>query len=78
MPLVTTSSRPEGTGKACGGRMTGDVQAVVFDLDGVLLDSEQLWDVVRRGLADEAGRPWPGEATRAMQGMSSRRPRRGG
>ncbi len=51
--------------------MAGDVQAVVFDLDGVLIDSEQLWDVVRRGLADEAGRPWPAEATRAMQGMST-------
>ena len=51
--------------------MAGDVQAVVFDLDGVLLDSEQLWDAVRRGLASEAGRPWPAEATRAMQGMST-------
>lgn len=51
--------------------MVGDVRAVVFDLDGVLLDSEQLWDVVRRGLASEAGRPWPAEATRAMQGMST-------
>lgn len=45
--------------------------AVVFDLDGVLLDSEQLWDVVRRDVAAEAGRPWPAEATRAMQGMST-------
>ncbi|MGH3923166.1 MAG: HAD family hydrolase [Pseudonocardiaceae bacterium] len=52
--------------------MTGDVvRAVVFDLDGVLVDSEQLWDVVRRGVAAEAGRPWPTEATRAMQGMST-------
>jgi HAD superfamily hydrolase (TIGR01509 family) len=51
--------------------MAGDVQAVVFDLDGVLLDSEQVWDEIRRGLADEAGRPWPAEATRAMQGMST-------
>jgi HAD superfamily hydrolase (TIGR01509 family) len=51
--------------------MAGHVQAVVFDLDGVLIDSEQLWDVVRRGLADEASRPWPAEATRAMQGMST-------
>src|SRR2546423_3569659 len=68
---LASSSRPESTGKACGGGMAGDVQAVVFDLDGVLIDSEQLWDVVRRGLADEAGRPWPAEATRAMQGMST-------
>jgi HAD superfamily hydrolase (TIGR01509 family) len=51
--------------------MAGDVQAVVFDLDGVLLVSEQVWDEIRRGLADEAGRPWPAEATRAMQGMST-------
>lgn len=52
--------------------MAGDVVcAVVFDLDGVLVDSEQLWDVVRRGVAAEASRPWPPEATRAMQGMST-------
>lgn len=47
------------------------VCAVVFDLDGVLVDSEQLWDAVRRGVAAEAGRSWPPEATRAMQGMST-------
>jgi HAD superfamily hydrolase (TIGR01509 family) len=52
--------------------MAGDkVQAVVFDLDGVLLDSEELWDEVRRNLAIGAGRPWPADATRAMQGMST-------
>lgn len=52
--------------------MAGDeVQAVVFDLDGVLVDSEEQWDEVRRGLAAEAGRPWPAGATRAMQGMST-------
>jgi HAD superfamily hydrolase (TIGR01509 family) len=52
--------------------MAGDVvRAVVFDLDGVLVDSEQLWDTVRRGVAAEASRPWPTEATRAMQGMST-------
>jgi HAD superfamily hydrolase (TIGR01509 family) len=49
----------------------GIVEAVVFDLDGVLVDSEELWDEVRRALADEAGRPWPADATRAMQGMST-------
>jgi HAD superfamily hydrolase (TIGR01509 family) len=52
--------------------MPGDqVQAVVFDLDGVLLDSEELWDEVRRDLAIGTGRPWPADATRAMQGMST-------
>jgi HAD superfamily hydrolase (TIGR01509 family) len=53
------------------GMMAGDVRAVVFDLDGVLVDSEELWDVVRRGVAAEAGRPWSPGATRAMQGMST-------
>jgi HAD superfamily hydrolase (TIGR01509 family) len=47
------------------------VAAVVFDLDGVLLDSEQVWDEVRHDLADDAGRPWPAGATGAMQGMST-------
>src|SRR5947209_5915886 len=47
------------------------VAAVVFDLDGVLLDSEQVWDDVRRAAAAGAGRTWPEDATRAMQGMST-------
>lgn len=47
------------------------VDAVIFDLDGVLVDSEELWDVVRREVTAEAGLPWPAGATRAMQGMST-------
>jgi HAD superfamily hydrolase (TIGR01509 family) len=47
------------------------IEAVVFDLDGVLVDSEHVWDAARRELAAERGRPWPEPATRDMMGMSS-------
>ena len=45
--------------------------AIVFDLDGVLVDSEQVWDDVRRELVAARGGRWRDEATRAMQGMST-------
>jgi HAD superfamily hydrolase (TIGR01509 family) len=48
------------------------IEAVVFDLDGVLLDTEELWDEARRELAAERGGRWPADAQRAMMGMSSR------
>jgi len=47
------------------------VVAVVFDLDGVIVDSEGVWDEVRRDLATERGLPWPETATADMMGMSS-------
>ncbi|PFG40005.1 HAD superfamily hydrolase (TIGR01509 family) [Georgenia soli] len=47
------------------------VSAVVFDMDGVLTDTETIWDEVRQGLAAQDGVPWPEEATRAMMGMST-------
>jgi HAD superfamily hydrolase (TIGR01509 family) len=46
-------------------------EAVVFDLDGVLVDSERLWDTARREVAADHGGQWGEEATAAMQGMSS-------
>ena len=46
-------------------------EAVVFDLDGVLLDTEELWDEARRRFAEERGAHWPADAQRAMMGMSS-------
>ena len=48
------------------------IDAVVFDLDGVLLDTEELWDEARRQLAHERGGRWSEDAQRAMMGMSSR------
>jgi HAD superfamily hydrolase (TIGR01509 family) len=47
------------------------VEAVVFDLDGVLIDSEAAWDAARRALVAERGGTWREEATRAMMGMSA-------
>jgi HAD superfamily hydrolase (TIGR01509 family) len=48
------------------------IQAVIFDLDGLLLDSESAWDDGRRELVAEHGLEWPDGATEAMLGMSSR------
>ena len=43
----------------------------MFDLDGVLVDSEERWDAARRAVVEAARRPYPEAATRAMQGMSA-------
>ena len=47
------------------------IEAVVLDLDGVLLDTEQLWDEVREDLARERGGQWSDRAQADMMGMSS-------
>jgi HAD superfamily hydrolase (TIGR01509 family) len=47
------------------------IAAVVFDLDGLLLDTEQLWDEVRETLARERGARWHAGAQADMMGMSS-------
>ena len=47
------------------------IDAVVFDLDGLLLDTEQLWDEVRETLARQRGGRWHERAQRDMMGMSS-------
>ncbi len=46
-------------------------EAVVFDLDGVLIESEELWAAVREQLARERGGRYGPEEQRAMMGMSS-------
>ncbi|MBA2383873.1 MAG: HAD family phosphatase [Actinobacteria bacterium] len=45
--------------------------AVVFDLDGVIVDTEQVWDEVREALVRERGGRWHTGAQAAMMGMSS-------
>jgi HAD superfamily hydrolase (TIGR01509 family) len=47
------------------------IDAVIFDLDGVLVDSESLWDQSRREVVEETGGRWLPDATDAMLGMSS-------
>ena len=47
------------------------VEAVVFDLDGVIVDSEHVWDEVREELARERGGRWHEQAQQDMMGMSS-------
>jgi len=47
------------------------VEAVVFDLDGVIVDSEHVWDEVREELARERGGRWHERAQADMMGMSA-------
>ena len=47
------------------------IAAVVFDLDGVLVDSEQVWDEARRDVVAAHGGTWKDSATTDMLGMSS-------
>jgi len=49
----------------------GGPDAVVLDLDGVLVDSEERWDEARRELVAERGGTWKEDATHDMLGMSS-------
>jgi HAD superfamily hydrolase (TIGR01509 family) len=46
-------------------------RAVIFDLDGLLLDSESAWDGARRALVAEHDLEWRDGATEAMLGMSA-------
>jgi HAD superfamily hydrolase (TIGR01509 family) len=53
------------------------VAAVVFDLDGVLIDSERAWEAARRSIVVERGRPYPPPGTdrdtiaREIMGMNA-------
>ena len=47
------------------------IEALVFDLDGVLVQSEEVWDEVRERYVRERGGRYDGAAQRAMMGMSA-------
>ena len=47
------------------------IDAVVFDLDGVIVDSEQVWDEVREAYVRETGGTYTDRSARDMMGMSS-------
>ena len=48
-----------------------EIAAVVFDLDGVLLDSEAAWVKVKKEFTEETGGHWKEQAQWDMLGMSS-------
>lgn len=47
------------------------IEAIVFDLDGVLVDSEPVWEQARRGLVAGRGGHWAPDAQQKLMGMST-------
>lgn len=47
------------------------IEAVVFDLDGVLIDSEPVWEQVRRQIVADLGGHWAPDAQHKIMGMST-------
>jgi HAD superfamily hydrolase (TIGR01509 family) len=47
------------------------IEAVVFDLDGVLIDSEPVWEQVRRQVVASGGGHWAADAQQRLMGMST-------
>jgi HAD superfamily hydrolase (TIGR01509 family) len=47
------------------------IEAVVFDLDGVIIDSEEVWEEVRRGYVAEYGCKFLPDTQDRMMGMST-------
>ena len=72
-----TASDPHGAGVRARRASTPNdasrqASVVIFDMDGVLVDSEQVWDQARRDVVDAHGGTWKDSATRDMLGMSSK------
>lgn len=47
------------------------IKAVIFDLDGVLIDSESIWSQVRQEFVQSHGGRWIPDAQERMMGMST-------
>lgn len=47
------------------------IAAVIFDLDGVLLDSESVWEEERRRFVEQNGGHWQPDSQRRLMGMST-------
>lgn len=47
------------------------IEAVIFDMDGLLVDSEPVWDSARQWMADKAGKPWSTLDHGAVMGVST-------
>jgi HAD superfamily hydrolase (TIGR01509 family) len=62
--------------RSVGGGGGGDasrcvVQAVIFDLDGVIVDSEPAWERIRRQVVAENGGTWRADSQKRLMGMST-------
>ncbi len=47
------------------------LQAIIFDMDGLLIDSELCWEQARRNMAAEYGQAWTAEEQRHVMGVST-------
>jgi HAD superfamily hydrolase (TIGR01509 family) len=61
----------EGSRASARGAADDPVAAVLFDLDGLLIDSERIWEAARERVAREGGGSWPPDAQARMMGMST-------
>jgi HAD superfamily hydrolase (TIGR01509 family) len=48
------------------------IEAVIFDLDGIIVESEQVWESVRRRFTEVHGGRWRQDSSRHMMGLSTR------